>query len=243
MNGRNIGVWKSVERMTGRGTLVAITIASLGACERNISPTGVVNSPAPHATIVTPAVADPLMGDLSPIARHISAALRDSAIRHELATAMKNRLGSHMGFDLQDCNDGGTTTRLLRAGEVYGAGAASSICSQIGAHGGLMLYMAASRLAVWNPRVSPVVTALVAPSKPIRDRVIAYRSPDRTIDIADPKFVGPILVVLPYKDSKRVAQAPAPRMSTTVVFGPTVLPQRGVKGSSSTPANVVVLLP
>lgn len=226
-----------------RCIIAATAIASLSACDRNTIPTGISVPVYAHAAILTPAVVDPLMGDLSPIARHIAAALRDSAVRYELAAAMKSHIGDHVGFDLQDCNKGGVSAHLLHAGEVYGAGAASRLCSTIGAHRGMVLYMAPSRLAVWNPRVSPVVTALAAPDKQIHDRVMAYRSPDRMIDISDPKFVGPILVVLPYANLARVMRASAPPIATVLTFGPTAIPQRGLKGSPPGAISTATPLP
>lgn len=198
----------------------------LSACERAL-PTA---APATHLrvepTVMTPAVADRLMGRLSPLARHLVIALRDSDMRAELAGAMKRQELTHPGIDLSDCNQG-ESRHLMERGEANGGSHNADICALIKSMPGVMLYMAPEQLAKWDATVIPSVTAIDNASGGRAGPKQAYRSPDRMIDISDRSFRGPLLVVLPFVHGARTKglTSHAPNLVTRI--GPTALPALG----------------
>ena len=88
------------------------------------------------------------------------------------------------GLDLQDCEPGTTTRLLFEAGEARGAESANASCALAAQMTGLVLYMEPEQLAVWSPSVIPLVTALANPGSAWPSHIAAYRSPDRSLDLA-----------------------------------------------------------
>lgn len=184
-------------------------IVALSACDQTTNPTGVARPAVMHvAAVVAPPVVDPTMGSLSPLARHIVIALRDSAMRAALVQAMKAAQPRGLGLDLSTCNQPGPAQSLIRAGESRGGASAASICALIAKTHGVTLYMNAPALAAWDPSVIPVVTAIDNPQKKLSHVFVGYRSPTRTIALSDTghSISGPVLVVLPIPHPAQVAR-------------------------------------
>jgi len=138
------------------------------------------------------------MGALSPIARFISGALRDSSMRHAVAAAMKESSTGHLGLDLQTCGTATLVQRLMLTGEQHGMGSAQSMCAVMSRFDGLTLFMDPDRLSRWNGRAIPIVTAIADLHHPLPNKFLGYRSPARTIELsASDPVNGPLLVVLP----------------------------------------------
>jgi hypothetical protein len=189
----------------------------LNSCDRTTNPTGLnKRSVAPVAAVMTPAVIDPTMGSLSPLARHIVIALRDSATRVALIQAMKSAQPRGLGLDLSTCAEPGTAQALIRMGEVNGGSAAVSMCSLISKRRGVTLYMSAPALAAWDASVIPVVTAIDNPNLKMSHAFVGYRSPTRTIVLSDTghSVSGPVLVILPIPHPARVARNGRSSIST-----------------------------
>ncbi|MDB4869805.1 MAG: hypothetical protein JWL97_809 [Gemmatimonadales bacterium] len=160
----------------------------------------------PVRSVVGPPVPDQVMGDFSTLARHIVAGLQDSRVRALIAESMKSPDARGMGLDLGDCASGSVVGQLLEAGSRRGGAPAAELCSRFQAAGGMTLYMSRDRLARWDSKVIPIVTAVVKPDQPITAPFLGYRSPDRTIQL-DPAapLEGPILIVLPFTHPSRWA--------------------------------------
>lgn len=200
-------------RNWGRALPAIAAIVALGACEQN--PTGVANPRVARVTaVVSPPVVDPTMGSLSPLARHIVIALRDSAMRANLVQAMRTAQPRGLGLDLSSCNQSGTAQALIQAGELRGGASAASMCALIGNTHGVTLYMNAPALAAWDPSVIPVVTAIDNPQKKLSHAFVGYRSPTRMIALSDTghSISGPVLVVLPIPHLAQVARNGQPHI-------------------------------
>ncbi|CAN5858451.1 hypothetical protein BH11GEM1_BH11GEM1_35140 [soil metagenome] len=178
------------------------------ACDpRLAAPSRPVAAAGPERTLLAALApdSDATMGALSAIARHISAAMQDSAVRVHVKMALMQST-SAVGIDLQSCDKDPAITELFASGERFGAGAAPTLCSFAKGRVGLVLYMDRDRLRNWSPSVSPVVTAIANPDQPIAKSFHGYRSPVRTIDVpSDGSLQGPLLVVLPYQHPSRHA--------------------------------------
>ena len=157
---------------------------------------------------------DSTMADLSPIARHLIVALRDSTLRIDLARALKAQENGTLGIDLHDCDHDALAVRVLREGERRGAGGASLACTRIRQRAGMVLYMDRDRLRGWDGTTIPVVTAVSNPDRGLPVTFRGYRSATQMIDLpSDGSIRGPILVVLPYMHAQTAfrnsAQSPA----------------------------------
>lgn len=177
--------------------LAMLLIASLG-CKDTISPASPPTGALAPVRSVAPALHDAGMSDLSPVAQHIIVALRDSAVRVAVIDALKQSTNGHIGIDLSSCNGISLGAAIISTGERLGAGPASPICDRLRTGSGMTLYMSPERLARWNPTVIPIVTAIANPDQPRPVHIMGYQFADMTIDISDPKFIGPVLVVVPY---------------------------------------------
>lgn len=184
---------------------LGVTLVGVVSCER---PTAVPLSPtmapsAPTFVRLTAPVTDVAMGSLSPLARHLVAALRDPSLRRELAIALKDTAASY-SLDLQDCRTSSLAKRLFDAGEHEGFGSSSALCAQIVSMNGAILYMAPERLQGWDGSVIPLVSALARPDLPAPATIHAYRSTTRAVEIsmAHPGE-GPLLVILPVPQQRR----------------------------------------
>jgi hypothetical protein len=143
-------------------------------------------------------VSDATMGNLSAVAIHIVAGLRDSAVRYRIHDMLLERGNYGIGIDLQDCGPGGRAFGVLHAAEAHGGQRSDIQCAALKKLRGAVLFMEPGRLAAWNPRVIPIVTAIADPDAPLPKHFLGYRSPDRTIELTDKGGVGgPLLVVLP----------------------------------------------
>ncbi len=210
-------------------TLLLVLLSVFIACDRTLPTASPPARLSLQPMVLTPVVRERVMGRLSSVARHLVIALRDSAMRAELVNAMKRQEATHPGLDLHDCAQG-TTQRLLETGERNGGTKAAEICAVLATLPGVVLYMAPEQLAKWDATVIPSVTAIEDVSGGRAGPKQAYRSPDRMIDISDPSFKGPLLVVLPYVHAARlnsIAFSP-PKLVTRV--GPRSLPPLGSRG-------------
>ena len=182
---------------------VAIVVLGVVSCER-VTPTQANPTAAPRAPARSVALQDAAMGRLSPIALAVAAGLQKPRVRSAVMAAMKDTAARGLGLDLQDCEPGTTTRLLFEAGEARGAESANASCALAAQMTGLVLYMEPEQLAVWSPSVIPLVTALANPGSAWPSHIAAYRSPDRSLDLAaDRSLRGPILVVLPLIHPKR----------------------------------------
>jgi len=185
--------------------IFGLTLVLISACDRQ----EVATTPIPaarYSTIVS-AVPDDVMGELSPVAQHMVAALQDSSVRFRLAAAMKNPSFSGSIIDLQDCagGQGSLVTDLMAAGERRGLGSAVALCEKLRARMGVTLYMSPSRAAKWDPATIPIVTAIASNSGRRQGSFKGYLSPSQTIDLPDDGAIGgPILVVLGYPHPNRL---------------------------------------
>lgn len=212
--------------------LLAATFSgfSLVACDRPLPTASPATSLTLRPQVLTPPVSEKVMGKLSPLARHLVIALRDSAMRAALITAMKGQEATHPGLDLHDCGQG-TTRRLLETGERNGGNNAADVCALLASTRGVVLYMAPEQLAKWDATVIPSVTAIEDVSGGRAGPRLAYRSPERMIDISDASFRGPLLVILPYVHAERLTNITlrAPKLFTNI--GPINPPPLGSRGS------------
>jgi hypothetical protein len=164
---------------------------------------GIAPPVAPAYAVVASPVSDTVMGELSPIARQVVAALRDSVLRVEVARAMKET-SSASSIDLQDCAAVSVAQRLLLAGERNGMGSATLHCGNLRKLRGAILYMNPERLAHWDGTVIPIVTAIQNPDRALPKELRAYRSSTRLVNLSlDHPDDGPLLVVLPYVHPRR----------------------------------------
>ncbi len=224
---------------SGPWILTAFIVLIVG-CETT-SPTAVSHTPPVMRTvIVAPAVTDVVMGEFSPLARHVVIALRDSTVRAELSAALRSQGTGHAGIDLLSCSGGSLASRLMQAGERRGGMNAASACAILTQRRGGMLYMSPHDIAAWDPSTIPNVAAVANPNATRAVPTTAYRSPDRMVDLTDPKFQGPVLFVLPYVHASRLAQATPVAISTRTVFGPDVVPAPGIRGpGAGAPTNLL----
>ena len=175
--------------------LLMLAALVLASCDRQRLVTDAPQPPAPVLAMTRAPAADPVMGQLSLIARHIVAGLQDPDARVHLIEALKANPDQWAGLDLELCEAEGPIARVLSAGARRGGHA--DMCTRIRGHGGVTLYMDPNRLATWHPNIIPVVTAIANPTTPLPRRFIGYRSPERTIEIPnDGSLSGPILVIL-----------------------------------------------
>lgn len=185
----------------------SLAVLGLVACDRS-DPTHGAGPEVSRNVAIAPAATDQTMGNLSSLARHIAAALRDAPTRYALHDALVNAKSRGVGLDLTTCGSTGTANRLLTVGERRGAGSASAMCGLIHQSAGVILYMDPRRLARWDPSVSPIVTAVANPGHRIAGSFKGYRSPDVTIDLpGDGSLGGPILVVLPVPHPNQTGRA------------------------------------
>lgn len=185
---------------------LAVT-AMLASCdrERTVSPHAESNTPSPLLTAVT----DEAMGPHSALAQLIALALQDSAARFGLATALRTDSTARTGIDLQDCATSPVVVALLKAAERRGGATAAAACETMSRQRGLVLYMDPDRVAQWDGRESPIVTAIADPQLALPRTFLGYRGPNQTIQLpSDGSLRGPILVVLPYRNSARAARLP-----------------------------------
>jgi hypothetical protein len=185
----------------------ALTVA-LG-CDKGPLLTGAPNSSRARELIAAPPVTDAVMGRFSKVARHISAALQDPAIRLELSNALKSDPRS-AGIDLQDCGHAGVADHLFDSGEVQGAGSAAALCELATKENGLVLFMDRTQLKAWDPTVTPIVTAVERPDQLAMTATLqGYRSPTTMIELnaGDPN-VGPVLVIFPHVHPNRAHSDP-----------------------------------
>ena len=180
------------------GPLALVAIAMIGsACDRSLSPLG---NPKPQisgfSTVKIDApVRDTVMGDLSPVARHLAFGLRNPKARADLAAYMKSNPEPHSGVDLQTCDRTPALAGLIAAGER--AGGAAGMCAIVRQRAGVTLYMDPDRLKQWDPRIAPIVTAIDDPAAQRPASFLGYRTGDRLVELpADGSLRGPILVVL-----------------------------------------------
>ena len=185
--------WRLLQLLCGACTIVG--------CDQPVTlpPTPIApQAGARFATIVAP-VTDKAMGAFSPLARHVSAALRDSSIRMALVQAMKDSSALGSGLDLQNCAQSSVAKEVLAEGERHGAGSATQLCAVLTSLSGAVLYMDPQRLQAWDGRATPIVTALSDPRAALPDSIVGYRTPSRTIKMAARRLDdGPLLVILPY---------------------------------------------
>ena len=145
------------------------------------------------------------MGGLSSIAQSISAALQNPSIRGALRDELSDP-SNVTGLDLQSCADGSIAQRVFDDASRRGFQGATSLCEMVVKRHGLTLYMDRDRLARWSPSVAPIVTAIEHPENALPSRLLGYRSPSRTIAFSnDSSYVGPVLLVLPHAQARRVA--------------------------------------
>jgi hypothetical protein len=164
---------------------------------------------------------DKTMGGLSEIARHVSAALEDSRVRGALVRAMKDSVNNPVGVDLTECSDGSIAQSVLRAGELRGGRDASTLCEELRAGNGAMLYMEQSRLAGWDSTTIPVVTAIANPNAPLAKSFHGYRAPGLVMDVAaDGSLGGPVLVIVPYSNPLHVSRHGGHLLSSQSVTPP-----------------------
>ena len=207
-----------------RGTITVGLMLSAGAfvaaCGES-SPILPRREAPPATTIVGIADNDETMGNLSEIARHISAALEDPRVRGAMVRAMKDSIYNPLGLDLSECGAGSVVGNMLRAGERRGGKDASTICDELTAGRGLILYMDRSRLHGWDSTTIPVVTAITNPDAPPRKSFHGYRSPDLVMDVpSDGSLGGPILIVLPVTTTRvALRRSASPLPSESVVIG------------------------
>lgn len=186
--------------------LVAITVTlAICGCNNDLPLRG--GSITPAQTIISgEPVSNPVMGDLSPVARQVVAGLQNPKVRGAIIRALRDPANRGAGIDLLDCSPGSAVGDLLQAGESRGGEGANTLCSAFRSWGGVTLYMAPDRLAAWDSTVIPIVTAIAHPDSALPATLVGYRSPARTIDLpADGSLQGPILVVVPYLHPKRYA--------------------------------------
>jgi hypothetical protein len=188
-----------------------LTCAATALCATTVACTdslpNVPRRAAPPAkTINGSADDDKTMGNLSEIARHVSAALEDPRVRGALVRAMKDSVNNPAGVDLTECSGGSIAENLLRAAELRGGRDASTLCNDLRVGKGAMLFMDRSRLAGWDSTTIPVVTAIANPDAPIAKSFHGYRSPDLVMDVkADGSVGGPVLVIVPYANPHRAS--------------------------------------
>lgn len=193
--------------------LGAMLVASV-SCER---PTAALPAPmrvsdVPGFLRLTAPVSDAAMGNLSPVARHVIAALRDPILRRELAVALKDTAAAY-SLDLQECRTSSLAKRLLDAGEREGFGSASALCSQLMAMSGAILYMAPERLQGWDGSTIPLVSAIARPDRAVPATIHAYRSTARAEEISMSRpGDGPLLVIVPIPQTRRALRS---RLATT----------------------------
>lgn len=182
---------------------LVVLVAAVG-CQSERSLTAPPVSAAPNRTIIGQPANDRTMGRLSGIARHLSAALQEAAMRGLLNRALKSPGAIGIGIDLQDCEAPTLVGQLLRAGERRGGESAEALCHAFQHEKGLTLYVDRSTLKGWDSTTSPIVTALEDPDAPLPQTFLGYRSPSRTIEIgAGTKIKSPILVILPVMHPSR----------------------------------------
>jgi hypothetical protein len=183
-------------------------VSVLTACEQPKVVSPGIAAPQPNASysVLVDPVADRAMGELSPLARHLSAALRDSTMRLALAKAMKDSSASG-SVDLQDCANASIAEDLLANGQRHLGGSANQFCAMLRALPGAILYMDPQRLQAWDGQATPIVTALSDPRAALPDSIVGYRSPSRSITMARTRIVdGPLLVILPYAHPRTSAK-------------------------------------
>jgi hypothetical protein len=185
-----------------------------------------------------------VMGDLSGLARQVVIALRDSTVRTALSAALRMQGTGHVGIDLLSCSASSLASRIMVAGERNGGMEAASACAILSHRRGGMLYMSAHDILVWNASTIPNVGAVANPNARRAVPTVAYRSPDRMVDLTDPNFQGPVIYVLPYLHSSRLEQTSPLPILTKTVLGPDVIPARGIRGSGpGAPTNVLTAQP
>jgi hypothetical protein len=175
----------------------------------------------PSATIIGKADDDATMGNLSEVARHISASLEDPRVRGAVVRAMKDSVNNPIGLDLTECDAGSVAGNTLRSGELRGGRDASTLCEEMKQRGGVILFMDRGRLATWDSTTIPIVTAIANPNVPLQKTFHGYRSPDLVMDVpSDGSLGGPILIVVPATSTRFALRRNASVPSTeSVIIG------------------------
>jgi hypothetical protein len=204
-----------------KGLAIIGMVIFLAACNNDTVDVGVRHPPVRQLATRTVAdvVSDSTMGVLSPLARQIAFALRDSMTRVRIARAMKNQ-GTILGLDLQACDDDTEVSAIFTEGERQGGATATKLCTAAMNRSGAVLYMDRDRLSHWDGAETPIVTAVASPDRPLRKSFLGYVAPDRVADLpVDGDISGPVLVVLPYTHRLRVPrlQRPVPTIRTIQV--------------------------
>lgn len=179
-------------------------------CDQTVSPTGVGSRRAVRpAPVLAPPIMDPVMGALSPVARHIVIALRDSATRVAIIDAMRLAEPRGLGLDLTACSNAGPVHDLFAKGEERGGARATDICAVIAGRLGATLYLNSAALSAWDPSVIPTVIAIDHPERKLPRAFLGYRSPTQTITLSDSApLAGPVLLVLGTPHPLTVARQP-----------------------------------
>jgi hypothetical protein len=201
---RPLSKWRS--RAIRLGPIAFVLIA---ACEQRsiVSPTTRPSPSVSPQSNKSVTVDDPVMGNLSALARHVVGALRDSALRQDIARALKETESPRSGLDLQGCAPGSLSRRIMDEGERRGQGASAQMCGLVNSLHGAILYMAPERLAQWNGGTVPVVTAISDPQAPLPPFFKGYRSTSRVVDLSSTSPApGPLLVILPFRHARRAAR-------------------------------------
>lgn len=220
---RIAAIWaRTVPRPIGLYAALLLALEGGLACDRVVATTAAPQTANTSASLAdNPPIVDPVMGELSQLARHIIGALRDSVTRRSLARALKDSVNIRSGVSMKECASSSLSKMMLEEGERRGLGRAASMCALISARHGVILYMAPERLSRWDGTEMPVVTAISNPSAGIPDRLTAYRSTSKSVEISTAKSeAGPLLVILPFTRVRPGdASASTPKVRTFVVKG------------------------
>lgn len=131
----------------------------LPACSEPTSP------PSPFAYQVRGAVADPYLGELSPIALTIAAGTEDTEVRQMLrdSVATAYQMGGGYLLDLRRCGAGTVIARVFAAGASRVGGSAEAACAFLSRPeyaSGVALYVDRDMFLEWSGGTLPTVSAI-----------------------------------------------------------------------------------